>query len=496
MPTIITTGAATAKAYGFGLGNGYFALQLYSGYNNNPYGSIQITSNKKTIISGKLNTGSPATFVAQTNGAITDAINYTASPDFLNPSEASNSVQGVTDYIYRGVQQDLTGYPLVIFKIDSSGNVASAKRFTLNAFFAAYNAIEPAIAYDSTNAYINIFYNAWASSYTNNGFVILQVDIDLNLISVVSVTVPALAPYYLRYIIVRTFSASKVYAELGLVYSYSITAYSDPYPGYEALNATRFVPKNKSWFIQSTVPASGYYDYTVPRSVETDSSGNIYTAYEYQDSFYQFYLYLNKVDVSGNIVWSKRIDLNTTSGSTTYGTRIAIDASGNCYFAYQNSWTYEYSSPIISASIINIIKINSSGVVQYKRRLRGPTQNYFCSCYYYDAWFGFSALCGFNIDSNDPSNMYISAESYMGPMTIKLPTNGSMAGIQKTFPGTVPDPAGPNAIIYEAGSFATDNTQAVVKVNTSHTYTSTTATSSDVSVTTSNISVTNTVRSL
>jgi hypothetical protein len=92
-------------------------------------------------------------------------------------------------------------------------------------------------------------------------------------------------------------------------------------------------------------------------STAVDSSSNIY-ATGYCSTTAGNAWFIAKWNSSGTIQWQNKI---TTSGYSSLGTELAIDSSGNVY-------TYGYVNQA-SASYYTIVKVNSSGTIQWQRTL-------------------------------------------------------------------------------------------------------------------------------
>jgi hypothetical protein len=127
-------------------------------------------------------------------------------------------------------------------------------------------------------------------------------------------------------------------------------------------------------------------------TIDKDGEGNVYVAGVYNGSFiafgtdtllnsYGYGMYLVKYDVSGNIQWARGID-SVYNSMTDYFMDIAIDMSGNIYFAGS------YITP-------SLIKYDSAGNVLWSRDNDG---------------------LNFSIDIDASNNVYV-AGSFRAPVT-------------------------------------------------------------------------------
>jgi uncharacterized delta-60 repeat protein len=106
------------------------------------------------------------------------------------------------------------------------------------------------------------------------------------------------------------------------------------------------------------VPAPGYFGANA-RSIAVDSSGNVYICgFVYLSGSSEFQI--SKYDTSGTIQWQRSLG---STGTTETGYSVAVDSSGNVYVC-GSSDTSGYSN-------IQIAKYNTSGVIQWQRSLGG-----------------------------------------------------------------------------------------------------------------------------
>lgn len=150
-----------------------------------------------------------------------------------------------------------------------------------------------------------------------------------------------------------------------------------------------------------------------PTNSYVDSSGNIYISGE-RGSSPTPYAVLLKISTSGSIVWQKEYPLSDSSQSGSY---VYSDSSGNVYAGY---W-YGPSNN----DYADIVKYNSSGVLQWRVRLSYST-------IYYNARPG-----DINVDSS--GNVYVGAHTYntqgvgWESYAIKLNSSGSVLWQKKIY---------------------------------------------------------------
>lgn len=104
-------------------------------------------------------------------------------------------------------------------------------------------------------------------------------------------------------------------------------------------------------------------------NIHVDTSGNVYCGFWYGPSNND-YADLAKYNSSGTLQW--RLQLTTSSGTNCRPGDIATDASGNVYMGahtYNSSFGWESYA----------IKVNSSGSVQWQRRIYDSTNSFFIS---------------------------------------------------------------------------------------------------------------------
>jgi hypothetical protein len=191
--------------------------------------------------------------------------------------------------------------------------------------------------------------------------------------------------------------------------------------------------------------------------IAIDSSNNIYVFVNINASTSNFV----KFNSSGAIQWGRTFSTSGPQG----GGAVALDSSGNVYFAWYSSGpTY-------------VVKYNSSGVIQWQRTLTGAT---------------YTSLANFSIGpdnflyiAGNLNSGTISGGSFSNPITVtKLPSDGSKTGTY-----SITSTGGSTYSFTWAASSATDS--ALTISDSSGTVTVTTITPADAS-TASTSSVTTT----
>lgn len=157
-------------------------------------------------------------------------------------------------------------------------------------------------------------------------------------------------------------------------------------------------------------------------SIASDSSGNLYIAGQ-SDASGTTDTQLAKYNSSGVIQWQRRL-----SDSIGYG--IATDSSSNIYIVGSD----------MSAGGIQISKYNSSGTIQWQRRLYGP-----------------STQQGNGVIVDSSSNVYITGLGYSSGDTLQLAKYNSSGTIQwqRTLNGTGFTEGGWGIAVDAAGNFCT-----------------------------------------
>jgi Beta-propeller repeat len=101
--------------------------------------------------------------------------------------------------------------------------------------------------------------------------------------------------------------------------------------------------------------------------VVTDAAGNVYIAGDYSDYHKTHYVFIEKYDPSGNVLWTRQFrDATTTPlGDPTLmrANALSIDARGNLYLLFQKSF-YPYQTPGVYAR-----KYSPQGGVAWERMI-------------------------------------------------------------------------------------------------------------------------------
>ncbi|MFI5219655.1 MAG: SBBP repeat-containing protein [Bacteroidia bacterium] len=110
-------------------------------------------------------------------------------------------------------------------------------------------------------------------------------------------------------------------------------------------------------------------------SITLDASGNIFTAGTNLPGFNAFQIYINKLDVSGNLMWSKSYGGPLSEKANS----IAADASGNIYFTGYFSGTTDFDPGIgtfnltsyVNSYDIFVSKLDASGNFIWAKQMGG-----------------------------------------------------------------------------------------------------------------------------
>jgi hypothetical protein len=164
-------------------------------------------------------------------------------------------------------------------------------------------------------------------------------------------------------------------------------------------NARKYVlskyNKNGTVAWQKSLDAGSGRD-VVAYAMATDSSNNIYSAGDFYNASSQVQALLTKHDSSGTLLWQK-----TFTGLQTRFQGVAVDSSSNVYV----------TGMILNAGQdILVAKYNSSGVLQWKRRLSQSEDDN-----------------GNGIFVDSSGNCYIAARGQFGsPILVKYNTSGTL----------------------------------------------------------------------
>ena len=101
----------------------------------------------------------------------------------------------------------------------------------------------------------------------------------------------------------------------------------------------------------------------ISQSVAVDGSGNVYACGVSVDSGGNNRIQIAKYNTSGTIQWQRRLG----SGSADYGYSVAVDGSGNVYVC---------GTSAISTIDIQVAKYNTSGTIQWQRSLASSSADY------------------------------------------------------------------------------------------------------------------------
>jgi len=124
-------------------------------------------------------------------------------------------------------------------------------------------------------------------------------------------------------------------------------------------------------------------------SIAVDSSANVYVCGTvFETTVYSQGIQIVKYDTSGTIQW-QRILQNSFASVTDQGKGVAVDSSGNVYIVGYAPPT-EFSGEVQ----IYLIKYNTSGTLQWQRKLHGANVDY-----------------GYGVAVDSSSNVYIVGES-------------------------------------------------------------------------------------
>ena len=180
------------------------------------------------------------------------------------------------------------------------------------------------------------------------------------------------------------------------------------------------VVAGSGWIAKLDTASSG----DVGRSIAVDGYGNVYVTGVSKMELAA--VFIAKYDTSGAIQWQRKLDTLSTSDA---GLGIAVDGSGNvCVIGRTgNEGT--------TGSYIQIFKYNTSGVLQWQRKLDFATQG--------DTGYGIAVDTSGNVHVIGQFNASTIANSFV--LIAKLPADG-------TIPGTGTYVVGGSTLTYSAST--------------------------------------------
>lgn len=195
--------------------------------------------------------------------------------------------------------------------------------------------------------------------------------------------------------------------------------------GYQR-GATTFITKyNTSGTIQwqrflSVTSYTSFGGY----GIDTDSSGNVYITGNYYDASVASYsIFTAKYNTGGTLQWERILRNNEASAPQAYGLACSVDSSGNVYV----------TGNFLNASNMSnafIAKYNTSGTIQFQRRLRDnnatASQNDYGNSITVSP-NGIIYCVGYFRNSSNGTNAFIT----------KLPTDGTKTGTYTIASGQV-----------------------------------------------------------
>ena len=364
MPTITTSGSATAKAFGFTLGGaGKYFMSLLQ-----PVGTPSVTfaiANKILKISknffttvGTWFTGSSSTYAISTanfsnkNASFQSAVNLSSTPPAVTSNKATADASGniyiagygYGPYVY--CTATYNGNNFYLIKLDSSGNFVSTATIA-DVRGDGWNANEVIV----DGSYV---YSVAADAYYGGGMLFNKYDLSLNLIS--SLT------YSGTHVGMETVQISNEYAGKFLLtniwWQYTcccIYYYDTVLQLVDSSNLTGTPTFTKRVYV------GGANAYVAASNI--DASGNSYVFI-----FSGVYSGIVKLNNAGVVQWYTQFTTTGSSVNSYTPTKIRFDNAGYLYFAtsmYQSSTNTVYGA---------IVKINSSnGNIQFARALFNTT---------------------------------------------------------------------------------------------------------------------------
>lgn len=140
----------------------------------------------------------------------------------------------------------------------------------------------------------------------------------------------------------------------GTPYTFTVTALNSYGPSPAGGPSNSATPVESYWI--ALFGASGQTDYG--NGIAVDDSGNVYVCGSYSVGTATLDFSISKYNASGAIQWQRRLG---GSGSDEDCRKIAVDASGNVYVCGNSNASGSYD--------FQIAKYNTSGVIQWQRRL-------------------------------------------------------------------------------------------------------------------------------
>ncbi len=138
---------------------------------------------------------------------------------------------------------------------------------------------------------------------------------------------------------------------------------------------TKTDPLGTVQFVKYLTAISGYtFTYDYPARIVVAASGNIYvtTGLSSTPGNANYYYGITKMDSSGTILWSRYLSFSTSTNFQTETGSLSIDSSENIYLCPFDI----YDSPSGSNAGTIIAKWNSSGTLQWQKKISNMRTNY------------------------------------------------------------------------------------------------------------------------
>ena len=104
----------------------------------------------------------------------------------------------------------------------------------------------------------------------------------------------------------------------------------------------------------------------VTHGIAVDGSGNVYITGYFLNSSSSRNVFIIKYNTSGTLQWQRKLaDTSNANDQNDWGLSIAVDGSGNVYV------TGRYGNLTVGNANVFITKYNTSGTIQWKRKLAG-----------------------------------------------------------------------------------------------------------------------------